>query len=121
MIQLNQRQVAGSAIVTVSGTVDLWSSPQLRRELLDVVKSQPQSVCVDLSGVEYMDTSGIATLIDISCKLNAEGKKLKVAAPSEDVLHVLELVGPGNDFEVYGSVDEACTGRGTAADNGETG
>ena len=121
MIQLNQRQVAGSAVVTVSGTVDLWSSPQLRRGLLDVVKSQPESVCVDLSGVEYMDTSGIATLIDISRKLNKEGKKLKVAAPSEDVLHVLDLVGPGNDFEVYGSVDEACMGQNATVDTGETG
>ena len=98
----------------------MFSSPQLRLKLLDVLNSRPESIWVDLSGVEYIDTSGIATLIDISLRLDEKGRKLKVAAPSEDVLRVLELVGPGNDFEVYGSVDEACMVQNSTADSGKS-
>ncbi|MGA3326729.1 MAG: STAS domain-containing protein [Terriglobia bacterium] len=51
-------------ILDCSGDVDLYSSPRLREALLAEVKAHGPSVLVNMSGVTYIDSSGIATLVE---------------------------------------------------------
>jgi anti-sigma B factor antagonist len=52
-------------VVRLCGRLDIESSPALRDRLLDMLRAQsPEAVIVDLTGVTYIDSSGIATLIE---------------------------------------------------------
>lgn len=52
------------AILDCSGDVDLYSSPRLREALLAEIKADGPSVLVNMSAVTYIDSSGIATLVE---------------------------------------------------------
>ena len=61
-IQVENRD--GSVLVTPIGEVDLARSPSLRSRLAQVLGDSPARLVVDLSQVPYMDSSGVATLVE---------------------------------------------------------
>lgn len=58
------RKVDKVSILDCSGDVDLYSSPRLRDALMAAIKANGPSVLVNMSGVAYIDSSGIATLVE---------------------------------------------------------
>jgi len=88
------------SLITVRGEVDLYSSPKLRRAILDAVPHADQRLAIDLSGVEYMDSSGVATLVEGLKSANAHDTVLRLVAPSEAVMSVLKLARLDSLFEV---------------------
>ena len=81
----------GERRIAVRGDVDLHSSPGLRSAVLDAVSAGRGPVLVDLSAVTYMDSSGVATLIE---GLRAAGRRNAgyfLVAPSEPVRKVIRL------------------------------
>jgi anti-sigma B factor antagonist len=89
-LELKQVEQDGNGIVEARGEIDLYSSPQLREAILKVCKSTKQKVGVNLSEVTYMDSSGVATLVE---GLQAAGgaNSFVLVAPSQPVLKVLQL------------------------------
>jgi anti-sigma B factor antagonist len=88
-MDLNQTEEAGHVTLQPVGEVDLSTSPALRDAILAAIKAQ-DSVGVDLSQVEYMDSSGVATLVE-GLKACADKKKFTLLSPSEPVMKVLKL------------------------------
>ena len=93
----------GEAIVTVSGRVTIDSSPQLRVVLLQLVQEQAGAVInIDLSKVPYMDTSGIATVLE--ALRSARGSvKLRMVGVSGQVRMLVEATQLAEVFQVSGS------------------
>jgi anti-sigma B factor antagonist len=64
-VQLTTRRLANMAIIDISGDIDLASSPQLRTVLLKELKElKTARVALNLTAVRYIDSSGIASLIE---------------------------------------------------------
>jgi anti-sigma B factor antagonist len=64
-VQVTTRKLAKAAIIDISGDIDLASSPQLRTVLLRELKDQkPARLVLNLTAVRYIDSSGIASLIE---------------------------------------------------------
>jgi anti-sigma B factor antagonist len=64
-VQVNTRHVGTTSIFDVSGDIDLASSPALRSQLLKELKdARPSRLALNLSAVRYIDSSGIASLIE---------------------------------------------------------
>lgn len=80
----------GSATVYLTGDVDLERSPQARETLLAAVK-KGHPVTVDLSGVTYMDSSGVASLVEAFQKSRATNVEFTLARVSDQVRKVLML------------------------------
>lgn len=76
--------------VTVRGAVDLESSPQLGAKLRSALQGTP-ALAVSLTEVSYMDSSGLATLIQALKLANRTAVKFRLLAPSDQVQSVLEL------------------------------
>ena len=72
-IVVGTRDTGGWHIIEVKGEVDLNSSPQLRKAVLAGIERKPQ-VAVDLGAAQYMDSSGVATLVE-ALKSAADKKK----------------------------------------------
>lgn len=100
-----QREENGHTIVAFTGDIDLESSPEVRRVLLDCVKHN-SSVIVDLSGVDYIDSSGVASMVEAFQTTRAGNCHFSLAAVSESALRVLQLARLDKVFTIYGTVEE---------------
>ena len=87
-------------VVGVQGEVDLYTSPQLRTVILKAVPAAGSGVAVDLSRVGYIDSSGVATLVEGLRSARKHGKTFTLGAPSRAVMQVLELTRRDQVFEV---------------------
>lgn len=95
----------GAVIVGFSGDVDLQSSPEARKILLECV-GRKMPVLVDLSNVNYIDTSGIASLVESLQTARKGGCELVLVSVSEAAMRVLELARLDKVFTVCGSIED---------------
>ena len=91
-------------IVEVAGHVTINSSPQLRLVLLRLIARRPGAmVIIDVSKVSYLDSSGIATLLEV-LKAAREGfVKLRLVGASGRVRILAELLELPKIFDAFGS------------------
>ena len=87
-------------VIRVEGDVDLYSSPELRSAVLEAVPRASAGVEVDLGEVTYMDSSGVATLVEGLRSANEHEVRFTLTKPSEAVMKVLELARLDSVFEV---------------------
>ena len=81
----------GVTVVALAGDVDLETSPQARSALLAAVTGGNGGVVADLPGVTYIDSSGVASLVETLQKARGAGKTFALAAVSDAARRVLEL------------------------------
>ncbi|MBN2309059.1 MAG: STAS domain-containing protein [Candidatus Hydrogenedentes bacterium] len=99
-LEIDEREGDGAFIVTVSGEVDLYSSPELRRAVTQAVAKRTGTVAVDLRGVQYMDSSGVATLVEGLRAVADTGTGFVLVAPSQPVVKVLQLARLDAVFDI---------------------
>ena len=91
------------AIIALSGDIDLETSPQVRTALLDCV-SLKGTVIVDLAAVSYIDSSGVASLVEAFQNARKGETRFALAAVSEAAMRVLELARLDKVFSIYPTV-----------------
>jgi anti-sigma B factor antagonist len=95
----------GASIVVLKGDVDLESSPAAREILLKSVDGADR-VLVDLSSVTYIDSSGVASLVEALQAAKRNGGRFALVAASDPTRRVLELARLDKVFAMYATVDE---------------
>lgn len=103
-------EAAPFRVICLSGDVDLHSSPQARQAILDELK-RGAPLLVDLSAVSYMDSSGVASLVEGYQTARKRGVEFGLAAPTQAALSVLRLARLDKVFPIHASVAERL-GRG---------
>ena len=88
------------SLITVQGDIDLSTSTRLRAEILKEVAGSSQRVALDLSGVRYMDSSGVATLVEGLRSARDHDTSFRLVAPSTKVMKVLQMTRLDTVFEV---------------------
>jgi anti-sigma B factor antagonist len=81
----------GASLITVTGDVDLYTSPRMRAAVMKAIPQAKGPVAVDLRAVAYMDSSGVATLIEGLRAANQKNVTFVLLAPSPPVMKVLQL------------------------------
>ncbi len=102
-------------VVGLSGELDYHASPELRGKLGELIAKQSPKILVDLSGVDYMDSSGIATFVEAFQKTKRYQGRLVLAALTASVRGVFEIAKLDSIFEITGTVAEAVTRLGAKA------
>lgn len=107
-MEINVKRDGSASVIYVSGDVDLYSSPQLRETVLDLFQNRGQDkVVVNLSAVEYIDSSGIASLVEGLQEARKRKGRFVLTGLNEGPRHVLELTRLLNVFEIAKSEEEA--------------
>lgn len=97
-------------VVGLAGESDVYTYDQLRNALESEAGRGVALLVVDLSGLEFMDSTGVQILLDIRVMMDDRGGKLVLAAPQATVARVLNLVGADQLIPVYETVEEAAAG-----------
>jgi anti-sigma B factor antagonist len=80
-------------VITVSGELDLASSPELEAELARVECTAPELVVVDLSGLEFMDSTGLAVVVNAHRRAKRDGRRFAIVRGAEPVQRLMSLTG----------------------------
>jgi anti-sigma B factor antagonist len=107
-VQIVPRNVAGSVILDISGDIDLAHSPAMRKVLLGEIKEKhTKKVLLNLKNVRYIDSSGIASLVEGLKASRDSGGRLILYGLSPSVREVMELSRLQKIFEIYDSEEQA--------------
>jgi anti-sigma B factor antagonist len=80
-------------VVALAGELDLVSVPEVEKELRRVEASDADAIVVDLSGLEFIDSTGIRLLIQTEQRSRWDAGRLAVKRPPQRVFRVLTLAG----------------------------
>ena len=97
----------GTWILVIRGEFDIYSSVEIRDQLNEAVSAGISTVLVDLEETTFMDPVGLGVLVDALHLCEQSGTQLRLVAPSEAVLRLLELTSLLNLFEVEQNLAEA--------------
>jgi anti-sigma B factor antagonist len=107
-VEINTRHFEGWVIFDILGDVDLANSPALRKALLAEIKEKhAKKVFLNLTGVRYIDSSGIATLVEGLKASRDNGARLILYGLNPSVREVMELSRLQRIFEIYDSEEKA--------------
>ena len=101
----------GYVIAALRGELDIASAPELREQLLSLLRPAVSRLIIDLSAVGYADASGVAVLVGSGRRAGLLGGWLRLAAPSPEVARVLSATGIGQHLDIFPTVQAAITGQ----------
>ena len=97
-------------VLGLSGELDYHASPELREKLGELIAKQAPKILVKLNGVDYMDSSGIATFVEAFQKTKRYQGRLVLAELTPSVRGVFEIAKLDSIFEIAPTVKEAVDG-----------
>lgn len=96
-----------AAVLECSGRLNMVSAPAFREQVAKVVDGGRNRLVVELSGVDFMDSSGLGALVGCLKTARQAGGDLRIAAPSEQVAMVLKLSNIDKILRTYPDGDAA--------------
>ena len=107
-MQISTRHSGHVAILDIEGDIDLYNSPELRKVLLGTLREEKaRRVIVNLKAVRYIDSSGVASLVEGLKASRGLGSRLSLVGLNPAAREVLELSRLIKVFEVYESEEQA--------------
>jgi anti-sigma B factor antagonist len=103
-MNVETREVNGTVVVALEGEVDLQHSPSVRKQLMELMFER-RHVLVDMALVAYIDSSGIASLVEAYQMARKNGTRFVLAAISQPALRVLQLARLDKVFAIAETVE----------------
>ena len=94
-------------VVPLQGEIDLNVSPKIAVSLADLTARRAAHIVVDLTGVTYVDSSGLAALIQGMQNVEEYGGKFAIAGLQADVRPIFEIARLDQVFQIFPDVDSA--------------
>lgn len=88
--------------IAIRGRITVANSGKMSAELANALRNRPGKLSVDLSGVPYIDTSGLATLLEAAGKARKQGTQLVLNALEEQPRYLLSVTQLNRLFDIEG-------------------
>ncbi len=97
----------GLTICYVEGEIDINTSPDVKKPFDKLISSKTPKIIVNLSKVTYVDSSGLATLVEILKNMRSYGGKLKLSNMSSKIKSLFEITKLEKLFDIVADEEEA--------------
>lgn len=104
---IEKTESGSSVTLKISGEIDLHASPELRAFLQSSAKSRTPCLLLDFTGVEYIDSSGLATLIEYVRESGGFGGRMAIFGLQKKVRTIFDLVRLNELFVITETAEEA--------------
>lgn len=106
-LTLTTREVDGTAVIAVSGEIDVYTAPKLRDEISSIVAGGIHSIIIDMEQVEFLDSTGLGVLVGGLKKVRAEDGSLELVCSQERLLKIFRITGLSKVFVIHSSAEAA--------------
>lgn len=100
-------ELEGWMVVTVVGELDLASAPRLRQEVTSLAGKGRCWVLIDMTDVDFLDSTGLGVLVGILKRLRSLGGDLRLVGTRPAVRRVFDLTGLDRVLPLHPSVSDA--------------
>jgi len=112
---INTEQLDDSSyVISLAGEVDLYTAPEFKQQLLEVINQGAKEVIVDFSNTTFIDSTTLGVLVGGVKRLRAQEGRLSLVCSDRNITKIFEITGLDRVFTIYGSRDEAVAGLGSA-------
>lgn len=102
----------GSAIIyRLHGSLDLATAPSLRAALIEAANEGKHDIIVDLTELEFLDSTGLGALIGAHRRALENGGRVRLIVRDGPIQRLLNITGLMRIFAVYGTLDSALNDR----------
>ena len=105
-MNLNIRQIGTHKIIAPVGEIDMYIAGKLKREILDTMGEKEVSLVLDLTRVNYIDSSGIALMIDLKNIMREQDGAFSILNLSNTFQNALKWAALEDMFEIHKSEEE---------------
>jgi anti-sigma B factor antagonist len=94
-------------IIALSGEVDLYTAPEFKQQLLEIIGKGGKHVVVDLSDTTFIDSTTLGVLVGGVKRLRPTGGQLSLVCSDRNITKIFEITGLNKVFPIYDSRAEA--------------
>jgi anti-sigma B factor antagonist len=106
---------SGAYVIALSGEVDLYTAPEFKQQLLEVIGKGGKDVVVDLSDTTFIDSTTLGVLVGGVKRLRPNGGQLSLVCSDRNITKIFEITGLDKVFPIYVSRAEAVEQLGEGA------
>ena len=94
-------------VISLSGEVDLYTAPEFKQQLLEVIDQGGRDVIVDLSSTTFIDSTTLGVLVGGVKRLRMNEGQLSLVSADRNITKIFEITGLDKVFPIHATRDEA--------------
>ena len=102
-------------VIALAGEVDLYTAPEFKQQLLDVIANGATDVVVDFTRTTFIDSTTLGVLVGGVKRLRAQDGRLSLVCSDRNITKIFEITGLDRVFTIYPTRDEALAKTGASA------
>ena len=99
----------GTYVISLAGEVDLYTAPEFKQHLLNVIGDGAKDVVVDFSDTTFIDSTTLGVLVGGVKRLRSQDGRLSLVCSDRNITKIFEITGLDRVFTIYPTRDEALT------------
>ncbi|MBM3250465.1 MAG: STAS domain-containing protein [Candidatus Omnitrophica bacterium] len=100
-MKISQEKANDTVVCRLEGEININNSPELRKDFEEIIKRNEKKVLVDFSSVTYIDSSGLATLIEMLQRLKKIGGCMRFSNMDQKIKNIFEITKLHKLFDIY--------------------
>jgi anti-sigma B factor antagonist len=112
---IKTEQVEDAYVIALAGEVDLYTAPEFKQQLLDVIAKGGKEVIVDFSDTTFIDSTTLGVLVGGVKRLRTNDGQLSLVCSDRNITKIFEITGLDRVFTIYPTRDEALSQVGTSS------
>lgn len=112
-MQTKEEYKNGVLVCYITGEIDINTSPQIKKTFDKFIQAKKEKIVMNLKEVSYVDSSGLATMVEILKGLRTYGGKLKISNLSTKVRNLFEITKLEKLFDIVAEEKEALEALGS--------
>ena len=112
--QINDESIDGDThVIELGGEVDLYTAPEFKERLVQVIEDGKKHLVVDLSKATFIDSTTLGVLVGGVKRLRSNEGQLSLVCSDRNITKIFEITGLDRVFTIYGTRDEATAAVGS--------
>ena len=113
---IRTEQVADDGyVISLAGEVDLYTAPEFKQQLLEVISQGGKTVVVDFSDTTFIDSTTLGVLVGGVKRLRSNEGQLALVCADRNITKIFEITGLDRVFTIYPSREEAVANVGSSS------
>ena len=106
-LTITTREAEGRTVVSVAGEIDVYTAPRLREEITELVAAGTYDIVIDMSEVEFLDSTGLGVLVGGLKKVRAHDGSLHLVCNQDRLLKIFLITGLAKVFVIHDTAEAA--------------